>query len=79
MPAPAPGEETGGSPLSAALWLMWGGLGVGFLGFLATWTDSAFGLLHVLNQELFEMIGRWLMRAGFAVAGVGAAIHVLAP
>lgn len=56
---------------------MWAGLGVGFVGFLAAWTDRTFGLLQVLNQELFEAIGRWLMRVGFAAAALGAAAHLV--
>lgn len=70
-------EETSPAELSAPLWVMWGGLAVGFVGFLAAWTDRSFGLLQVLNQDLFEATGRWLMRVGFAAAAIGAAAHLL--
>ena len=63
--------------MSVPLYMMWGGLVVGFLGFLAAWTDRSFGLLQVLNQEMFEQIGSWLMRVGFAVAAMGAAAHLV--
>jgi len=57
---------------------MWGGIGVAFVGFTCAWTDRSFGLVQLLRPDLFEAIGRWLMRAGGAVAVVGAAAHLVA-
>jgi hypothetical protein len=57
--------------------IMWGGLALALVGFMAAWTDRSFGLVQLLDQERFETIGRWLMRAGMAVAFVGAAGHIL--
>lgn len=57
---------------------MWGGLAVALVGFMARWTVSMpFGLIQYLNQEIFETLGQWLMRAGFTVAAAAAAAHLV--
>ena len=56
---------------------MWLGVLAMFLGFAAKWTDRTFGLAQVLQPELFEWIGTWVMRIGFLIAGAGALVWAL--
>jgi len=51
---------------------MWAGVAVMFVGFAAKWTDRTFGIAQVLQPELFEWLGTWVMRIGFLVAAIGA-------
>lgn len=56
--------------------VMIGGAVIMVMGFLAAWTDRAYGVIHILLLEDFEDIGRWLMRAGAAIFSLGFAAHL---
>jgi hypothetical protein len=60
--------------MPTALSVMWLGVGVMVVGFAAKWTDRTFGLAQVLNPDLFEWLGTWVMRIGLVVAAAGAVL-----
>lgn len=62
--------------MPAGLSVMWVGVVVMVVGFMAKWTDRTFGLVQVLYPDLFEWIGDQLMRLGFVVAVVGGLVWV---
>jgi hypothetical protein len=42
-----------------------------FVGFAMRWTVWTFGLSQVLRPGLYEAVGSWLLRLGFAIASIG--------
>lgn len=56
------------------IWLMWGGIFVVVIGFTGLWAPFP---LDVVKPDLVETVGRWLMRAGLAVATLGATAHIV--
>lgn len=54
------------------------GLVLCFVGFAMVWTDRTFGLAQVLLPDLYEVVGRWVIRGGAVLAFVGSLVHVIA-